>query len=796
MKILKAWWHSSSEILVVFNKDLPGICDLKISGADKIPAFSVSRPPKLLFAKYSSYYIDSGTVYFRLAEENFPNCPKCGNIDYYLCGSFNGWGEAIGDQRWKMRPSSNGEMEISVKLADLGISKRTALFKFAAGDGHWLEPRADAPNIEHDRHGYANLRLNLDRTGAHMLSIKFEDVCGLCDNLKISAPDLGCSVDVEVAQLLLQIYSNAKLGCRLEGGVTKFSIFAPRASSARVLWSLDGKDFAGSIEAVSSDGAVWTATADEDICGAFYVWRVDGKNSTPGTDFDAERNIADPYALAMDSSSGHSIVQYSLPRKHKNFKPPSWHDLVVVEAHLRDVLAKAPAGISAEDRLRFSGLAKWLKSEDCYLRQTGANCVELQPIQEFTAAKFEDYEWGYMPVNWFAPSSSYSSNPKGGSQYADFSALVDAFHSAGIAVILDVVYNHVGEPNYLMRVDKEYYFEMDRYGNLENFSGCGNDFRANVPMARRMIIDSLKHFMSVYGVDGFRFDLAELLGMGVLREIERELKKENPDVILIAEPWSFRGHIASALRETGFASWNDGFREFMLSYAKGGGNFDGFKYFMRGSMGGTSRFPAQSVNYLESHDDMCLFDRISSSFQMPSMADIARYKIAYALVLTAHGIPMLAEGFDLLRTKFGKNNTYKDGAANALDYERGRRFPGLCNWMRNFVEFRKSPEAKALRPGHPVSDGFFKFFAGDMSTAAAVLFNADNSISAPRVFTAFNPTEAFAELPVGGEDSGNFKHIADIDNFDSRGLIVDSCSFAHGVLKLPPLSFGLWISKC
>ena len=159
----------------------------------------------------------------------------------------------------------------------------------------------------------------------------------------------------------------------------------------------------------------------------------------------------------------------------------------------------------------------------------------------------------------------------------------------------------------------------------------------------------------------------------------------------------------------------------MLSYAKGGGNFDGFKYFMRGSMGGTSRFPAQSVNYLESHDDMCLFDRITTSHYMPSFADVSRYKIAYALVLTAHGIPMLAEGFDLLRTKYGKNNTYKDGAANALDYARGGRFPGLCNWMRRFVEFRKSDSAKALRPEHPVSDGFFKFFAGDMSTAAAVL---------------------------------------------------------------------------
>ena len=123
MKILKAWWHSASEILVVFNRDLPSVCDLKVSGADRIPAFSVSRPPKQLFAKYSSYYIDCDTVYFRMAEENFPNCSKCGDMDYYLCGSFNGWGGAIGNQRWKMRASSDGAMEISAKISELGIPK-------------------------------------------------------------------------------------------------------------------------------------------------------------------------------------------------------------------------------------------------------------------------------------------------------------------------------------------------------------------------------------------------------------------------------------------------------------------------------------------------------------------------------------------------------------------------------------------------------------------------------------------------------------------------------------------------
>ena len=103
-------------------------------------------------------------------------------------------------------------------------------------------------------------------------------------------------------------------------------------------------------------------------------------------------------------------------------------------------------------------------------------------------------------------------------------------------------------------------------GNLANWSGCGNDLRASAAMAKRLIIDSCIHLIEAYGVDGFRFDLAELIGVEVLREIEAALKRVKPSVILIAEPWSFRGHIAGALRDTGWASWNDGFRNFVRDY--------------------------------------------------------------------------------------------------------------------------------------------------------------------------------------------------------------------------------------
>jgi pullulanase/glycogen debranching enzyme len=114
-------------------------------------------------------------------------------------------------------------------------------------------------------------------------------------------------------------------------------------------------------------------------------------------------------------------------------------------------------------------------------------------------------------------------------------------------------------------------------------------------MAKRLIIDSCSHLIEAYGVDGFRFDLAELIGVEVMKEVEAALKRVKPSVILIAEPWSFRGHIAGALRDTGWASWNDGFRNFVKEYVHGGAPAERLEYFLRGSPWYFAKWPAQTT---------------------------------------------------------------------------------------------------------------------------------------------------------------------------------------------------------
>jgi pullulanase/glycogen debranching enzyme len=396
----------------------------------------------------------------------------------------------------------------------------------------------------------------------------------------------------------------------------------------------------------------------------------------------------------------------------RSFRTPPWQDLIIAEAHVRDLVAQAPIPLSPAERRGFTGLTKWVESPEFHLHHLGVNCVELQPIHECDSANAEEYHWGYMTSNFFAPESTYALAPEAASGVRELQRLVAAFHARGMAVLVDVVFNHVGMPAHLMQLDRLYYFEQDADGHLANWSGCGNDLRARSAMTKRLIIDSCVHYLEAYGVDGFRFDLAELLGVDVLRDIELALKRVKPDVILIAEPWSFRGHIAGALRDTGWASWNDGYRDFVRDYVRGTGPAGRMEYFLRGSPWYFAKWPAQTVNYTESHDDRTWIDMVTENRDFngfaPSALDRRRTHLMAALLFMSLGIPMIAAGQDFLRSKHGVTNTYLRGDLNALDYRRLYRYLGTHGYFADWIAFRRGESGRLLRqwsrPGRAFSN--------------------------------------------------------------------------------------------
>ncbi|NBB80930.1 MAG: glycoside hydrolase family 1 [Verrucomicrobia bacterium] len=801
--IAHAFWETGNTGLVILSQDWSstrarpplflGPLNERFAKMDRLSPAECGR--------YCRYYRQKNSWVFTIRSERHPELLDR-KVRVFLGGDFNEWGEAIGRSEWELKPISEvAETRYELRVPLKRIPKdRKFSFKFVTDKGDWLDVPDSAPNRISEG-GVANFVFDPEQTGQHIFRFWTPDGYEPIGNEKIVWRDDQTEEVHELphTQFLTLAKTKLELGALVEGDSTTFRLFAPRASGVQVCYSenADGSDLV--TEALKErDGVVWEAIVPKNLDSYFYSFRVEGTSIEGTSHFDPSFAVLDPYAKACLGCRGPGIVvaPERLRKVERPFTPPAWHDLVILEGHVRDLAAHAPIDLGAEERMGYSGLRKWLRAEGSYLKEIGVNAVELQPIQEFDNPGREDYHWGYMTVNYFSPESSYALEPESASQVEEFRGLVEDFHKEDIAVILDVVYNHVGEPNHLLFIDKFYYFHLDDANDLVNWSGCGNDLRCDTPMGRRLIIDSLKHLVETYDVDGFRFDLAELIGIDVLREIEIELKKIKPSLILIAEPWSFRGHIQKELQETGFASWNDGYRDGIADYVCGKGSQDTVRHFMAASPG-TTRFAAQTINYTESHDDHCWLDRITERPKHdgddPTLLDRRRTHLMASILFASLGVPMLAEGQDFLRSKRGISNTYQRGDINALDYNRRFVYSGTHGYFRDWIRFRRSPAGKALRLDGGLREGYLEFFFAEGSSAAVVLFNADGSVGAPQLVYAINPHLEYADIACAAVRPRELLQVADQERFRPEGLGAALIPVDATHIYLPPLSCGLWI---
>lgn len=814
-RIVRAWLESPSSGVIELNRDWTARARPRFTLGKHCPAPSgLAAVPGLVAGRAYGYFFNThGEVSFVLPLER--GCDIHPELDtVYLAGDFNGWQAAVGDEQWRLRPAYLEGHRVLMWTGDAArfLSQPGLRFKFVTGEHQWLTPPPDAPNVVRDAEGNLNRALDPARTGWHLWRFSLGEPLDLSEAWTVGWADAvhaagTTPVPVVPGSFFFELATRLELGAIVRGRQTLFRLFAPRARAvtlylARELGAVDQAQQFALSRRRDADGlaGVWEVTLDQHLHGWYYWYSIDGRREAG---FDPLVRVLDPYAWATVDRDGPGIVidRAQLVRPDPGFRTPDWQDLVIAEAHVRDLAAHAPVKATSEQRLGFTGLRAWVESPDFYLGCLGVNAVELQPIHEFDNATRDEYGWGYMPVSYFAPESSYALRPERASGIAELQELVASFHRRGMAVILDVVYNHVGVPAHLMYVDRLYYFEQDAAGNLTNWSGCGNDLRARSAMARRLIIDSCIHAIEVFGVDGFRFDLAELLGVDVLREIEVAVKRVKPNVILIAEPWSFRGHIAGALRDTGWASWNDGYRDFVREYVCGRGTAERLEYFLRGSPWYFAKWPAQTVNYTESHDDRAWLDVITENGNgdgfMPTANDRRRTHLMAAVLFMSLGIPMLAEGQDFLRSKHGVHNTYQRGDLNALEYRRLFAYVGTHAYFADWIAFRRGDIGRLLRQWTRPSEGFFRFFIVDGSPALAAVYNADLSQGPLRLLFAINPTLNDVTIPIGAEIAGTadaWDALADHDRFywsDGHGAVLR----VEPELFVPALGCGLWVSE-
>lgn len=488
-----------------------------------------------------------------------------------------------------------------------------------------------------------------------------------------------------------------------------------------------------------------------------YAFSFDGPyEPAKGLLFNEENVLLDPYSRAVtgqrkwgEKPEGGKDFEYRARVVKSSFDwgnikqlEQPFEDLVIYETHVRGYTKDKSSGVSAPGT--FAGL----KDKIPYLKDLGINAVELMPIFEFDemeSARVVDgvqlYNyWGYNTVSFFAPNTSYAFNEEHNHEGDELKSLIKALKENGIEVILDVVFNHTAEGNEMgpcfsfKGIDNNVYYMLTPDAHYYNFSGCGNVMNCNHPVVRSFIIDCLRHWAIEYRVDGFRFDLASILGRD-----QNGAPMANPPILeslafdpvlgkmkLIAEVWDAGGlyQVGSFPSWNRWAEWNGRYRDDMRSFLKGDDGMAGNAITRitgsRDLYSPESRGHKASVNFMTCHDGFTLYDLYSYNEKHnekngwnntdgdnnghswncgaegetddPNVNGLRRrlIKNAFAALLCSRGPAMFFAGDEFCNTQFGNNNAYcQDNIISWLDWSRLEEFKEIHDFVRHMIQFRK-----------------------------------------------------------------------------------------------------------
>lgn len=518
-----------------------------------------------------------------------------------------------------------------------------------------------------------------------------------------------------------------------------------------------------------------------------YAYRFDGPNCPEkGICFNKENVILDPYARAVtgqrhwgEKPEGGKDFEYKARVVKSEF---DWgevgqlntpiEDLVIYETHVRGYTKDESSKVSAK------GTFQGLREKIPYLKDLGINAVELMPIFEFDemenarvvdGVQLYNY-WGYNTVSFFAPNTGFSSEEEHNCEGKELKRLIYDLKKNGIEVILDVVFNHTAEGNEngpcfsFKGIDNNIYYMLTPDGKYYNFSGCGNVMNCNHPIVRNFILDCLRHWVTEYRVDGFRFDLASILGRD-----QNGAPMTNPPILealafdsilsktkLIAEAWDAGGlyQVGSFPSWNRWAEWNGKYRDDMRSFLKGD-NGAAANAIVRVTGSSDLYHPegrghSASVNFITCHDGFTMYDLYAYNEKHnekngwdntdgdnngrswncgcegetddPAINSLRRrlVKNAFAALLCSRGAAMFFAGDEFCNTQYGNNNAYcQDNIISWIDWNRLEEFKEVHDFVRFMINFRKkhpvlrkrTKEAACQLPpisvhnGHPYNSG-------------------------------------------------------------------------------------------
>ncbi|UCH24833.1 MAG: glycogen debranching protein GlgX [Trueperaceae bacterium] len=573
-------------------------------------------------------------------------------------------------------------------------------------------------------------------------------------------------------------------GATLVPGGINFSIFSRHADyCVLVLFNRGAKEplveipFRGMFQKADNKEPVWgefrtgnvfnMTVLELDHEDLEYAFRMDSNyQSTPRGKpgihrFDPSRYLMDPYARAIGGrDEWGKLADWADPYQHRArivFDDFDWEgdrqleipmeDLIIYEMHVRGFTRHPSSGVPSGQAGTFSAIREKIP----YLKDLGVNCIELMPIFEFDelehSARDELSEgwarmnyWGYSTVGFFAPKAAYAATGpmKDGTMVADeLKNLVKELHKNGIEVILDVVFNHTAEGNEqgptisYRGIDNATYYMLNEEGYYYNFSGTGNTLNCNNPIVRDMVLDALRYWAAEYHIDGFRFDLASILGRdpwGAPLANPPLLEALAYDPILgkcklIAEAWDAGGlyQVGSFPAYGRWAEWNGKCRDAIRRFLKGDSAMSGaMSMVVQGSPDlYAGRGPTASINFVTCHDGFTLNDLVSYNekhneangeenrdgandnnswncgWEGPTcelaINELRRrqMKNAVAMLMLSQGVPMILMGDEIARSKLGNNNTYcHDNELNWLDWDLQEKNADLYRFFKNTIAFR------------------------------------------------------------------------------------------------------------
>lgn len=565
---------------------------------------------------------------------------------------------------------------------------------------------------------------------------------------------------------------DGKLGAIYTPKHTTFTIFSPFATRIILILKRKERDHEECyVMDHDIEKGIFSNRVYGDLDGASYFYEVEI--------FSQVRKVVDPYAFGLGSNSriGYVISKEKVLKVNSNADMLPDFDAstksIIYECSVRDMTSLT----SVKDAGTYDALSRpGLKTEDGmpigmdYIASLGVTHVQLLPVLDYQTVNDDEpkasYNWGYDPMFYFAPEGSYSLKPNDPySRVLGLRKLVAAFHERGIRVNLDVVYNHVfsNVANALNLLVPNYYFRLNQDNTLSNGSGCGNDLESRHYMVRKLIIDSMLHFVEYYDVDGFRFDLMGILDVDTVNEGYQKLSKLKKNIMYYGEGWDLWTNLPFDKKASYYNSckmphvgfFNDRFRDVakgksneselsVRGYLLGDCNYiDGFKHVMLGSSTAIAFPPmlssfTQSVNYVECHDNHTLFDKMKAACPNEKPEDLDnRIRMLDIAILFACGIPFFHKGQEIGMSKKGHGNTYNEGDEfNGFDYSLLSRKKDLYHFFKDALALKK----KFIAWAGPYYDDLPNHMTFENLSDGAIKINYD--LPQHVFFIIFNPSKS------------------------------------------------------